>query len=445
MSTLDTSIVNVALAPIANDYGIAVDKLEWVVVTYALTLVALVPISGRISDLLGRTRVFTWGFIAFIFGSLLCSLAWNLPSLAFFRAVQGIGAAMIQGNGQAIITAIFSPRERGRAFGINGASVSAGIITGPVVGGWLTAWLGWRSIFWVNVPIGLLGFVIGRMYLPRDTQRTEPLQIDYRGALLFGSGIVLFMSGLGAAASQSWLSLPVLGAALPGVALLLLFARSQQTAPAPLMPPVIFRTPGVALGMGAAFISFTAGYTATFLTPYVVQNALGFSVGETGYLMTASPLAMLVTAPLSGYLSDRFGPRLFTILGLSTSASGLFLLSRMEPGWTMHDLYWRLLLLGAGWGLFNSPNVSTIMSAVPRAVAGVTGGINATIRNLANTLAVALAAAYFHWQAGGYSDAHSLVHAYQATLIWAGVIAAVGLVPAWLRQVPDMTQLARGR
>lgn len=140
MSTLDASIVNVALAPIAQDFGIAVNRLEWVVVTYALTLVALVPISGRVSDMLGRTRVFTWGFVAFIFGSLLCSLAWNLPSLAVFRALQGIGAAMIQGNGQAIITALFPPGERGRAFGINATAVSAGIITGPVVGGVLTAW-----------------------------------------------------------------------------------------------------------------------------------------------------------------------------------------------------------------------------------------------------------------------------------------------------------------
>jgi MFS family permease len=156
--------------------------------------------------------------------------------------------------------------------------------------------------------------------------------------------------------------------------------------------------------------------------------------------MTASPLAMLVTAPLSGYLSDRFGPRPFTIAGLSIAASGLFLLSRMDPGWTSADLYWRLALLGAGWGLFNSPNVSTIMSAVPRAVAGITGGLNAVVRNLANTVAVALAAAYFHWQSGGRSDVDSLVYAYQATLIVAAALAVVGLVPAWLRRVPDLKE-----
>lgn len=439
MSTLDASIVNVALAPIARDFGIAVDRLEWVVVTYALTLVALVPISGRISDLLGRTRVFTWGFIAFIVGSLLCSLAWNLPSLALFRALQGIGAAMIQGNSQAIITAIFPPSERGRAFGINGASVSAGIITGPVVGGWLTAWLGWRSIFWVNVPIGLIGFVLGRIFLPSDEKRKAPLQIDYRGALLFGSGIVLTMSGFGAAASQPWQSLPVAGALLAGAILLVAFARSQTRVPAPLMPPVIFQTPGVALGMLAAFISFSAGFTATFLTPYVIQQGLDFSVRDAGLVMTASPLAMLVTAPVSGYLSDRFGPRLFTLAGLATAATGLLLLSRLEPGWTESDLYWRLLLLGAGWGMFNSPNVSTIMSAVPRAVAGVTGGLNAVVRNLANTMAVALAALYFHWQSGGRHDVDSLVSAYQATLILAAALAAIGLIPAWLRRVPDAT------
>lgn len=253
--------------------------------------------------------------------------------------------------------------------------------------------------------------------------------------MLFGSGIVLLVSGLGAAASQSWLSMRVLATVLPGMALLALFARAQATDPAPLMPPIIFRSPGVALGFTAAFTSWAATYAALFLTPYVMQQGLGFSVHKAGFIMTASPVAMLVLAPLSGYLSDRFGPYLFTLAGLAVTASGLLLLSRLQPGWTAADLYWRLLLLGTGRGLFNSPNVSSIMGAVPRTVAGVTGGLNATVRNLANTLAVALAAAIFHWQSGGRTDANSLVLAYQVTLMLAAVLAAAGLVPALMRGI----------
>lgn len=435
MTTLDVSIVNVALAPISRDFGIAVDSLEWIVITYSLTLVALTPISGRVSDMLGRTRVFTLGFISFIISSLLCSLAWNLPSLVFFRALQGIGAAMFQGNSQAIITAIFPRHERGRAFGINSVAVGAGIVSGPVIGGLLTAWLGWRSIFWVNVPIGLVGFIVGRALLPADKPRDEPFTFDYRGAGLFIGGIVPFMFGLGSVANKSWLSPVVLVPVLVGAVLLCLFARSQARSEDPLMPPIIFKSPGVTLGLTAAWISFAAGNMATFLTPYVLQQGLAFTVSEAGLIMTAAPLAMLISAPLSGYLSDVFGPRPFTVAGLVFMASGLLFLSRLEANWTAADVYWRLMLQGVGWGLFNSPNWATIMGAVPQNVAGVTGGINATVRNLGHSAAVALAAAYFHRQSLGLIDPGSLVHAYRMTMVLAGTFAAFGIVPALLRRL----------
>lgn len=493
MSTLDVSIVNVALAPISRDFGIAVDSLEWIAITYSLTLVALTPISGRISDMLGRTRIFTLGFVGFIIASLLCSLAWNFPSLVFFRALQGVSAAMFQGNNQAIITAIFPPDERGRAFGINSVAVGAGIVSGPVIGGLLTAWLGWRSIFWVNVPVGAIGFVVGRALLPADEPRRGKFTFDYRGAALFVGGIVPFMFGLGSVANKSWFSPVVIGPVLAGAALLVLFARSQvrgesdhhgrrgavgqcrrapngetsggtwseirgeardetnggtrgETSggarggePEPLMPPVIFQSPGVALGLTAAFISFTAGNMATFLTPYVMQEGLGFAVSQAGLIMTAAPLAMLVSAPVSGYLSDKFGPRPFTVAGLAAMAVALFLLSRLGTDWTAADLYWRLAVQGVGWGLFNSPNWATIMGAVPPTVAGVTGGINATTRNLGNTAAVAFAAAYFHRQSMGMFDPDILVDAYRSTMVLAAALAAVGIAPAMLRRLPDVS------
>lgn len=448
MSTLDVSIVNVALAPISRDFGITVEALEWIVLTYSLTLVALTPVSGRISDMLGRTRIFTLGFVSFILASLLCSLAWNLGSLVFFRALQGLSAAMFQGNNQAIITAIFPPGERGRAFGINSVAVGAGIVSGPVVGGLLTSWLGWRSIFWVNVPIGLIGFVVGRLLLPADGPRHRSFTFDYRGAALFIGGIVPFMFGLGSVANASWRAPVVVGPVLVGAVLLVLFARSQLAfgavdgragigdGPEPLMPPAIFQSPGVALGLAAAWISFTAGNMATFLTPYVLQQGRGFSVSEAGLIMTAAPLAMLLSAPLSGYLSDLFGPRPFTVAGLVSMTAGLFFLSRLQADWTAADVYWRLALQGIGWGLFNSPNWATIMSAVPASVAGVTGGINATVRNLGNTTAVAFAAAYFHRLSMGLLEPHVLIEAYRATMILAAAFAAVGLLPAALRRLP---------
>lgn len=444
VTTLDVSILNVALAPISRDFGIAVDRLEWIVITYSLTLVALTPISGRVSDGLGRTRVFTLGFISFIIASLLCSLAWNLPSLVLFRALQGMSAAMFQGNNQAIITAIFPPHERGRAFGINSVAVGAGIVSGPVIGGLLTAWLGWRSIFWVNVPVGLIGFVLGRALLPPDEKRREKFVFDWRGATLFVGGIVPLMFGLGTAANEALSSPSVAVPVMAGAALLLLFAGTQARAETPLMPPDIFRSPGVALGLTAAFISFTAGNMATFLTPYVLQQGLGFSVQEAGLVMTASPLAMLLIAPLSGYLSDVYGPRPFTVAGLISMVIALLTLSQMEPGWTWADVYWRLFLQGMGWGLFNSPNWATIMGAVPPTVAGVTGGINATVRNLGHTTAVAVAAAYFHRLSMGLLEPALLVGAYQATMILAASFAAVGLVPTVLRRLPESAS-RRGR
>lgn len=442
MSTLDMSIVNVALATMARDFGLQVDRMQLVVVSYALAQVALVPISGRASDILGRTRTFTWGFVVFIGGSALCSLAWSLPSLVLFRVLQGIGGAMLQGNSAAITTAVFPPGERGRAFGLVGATVSAGILTGPVLGGLLTAWGGWPSIFWVNVPVGLLGFVVGRAFLPPD-RKAERIGFDYPGAALFAAGAIALISGLSAAAHQPWLSLSVGGALLAGAGLLLTFIRWERRAPDPLMPPAIFASPGVAAGFLAAFISFSAGFASIFLTPYVMQDSIGFSPSVTGLIMTASPVGMIFVAPISGYLSDRFGPRWFTMAGLTLAAAGLLLLAGVGPAWRPQDFYWRILLLGVGWGLFNSPNVSTIMSAVPQHVAGVTGGLQATIRNAANTTSVALAATLFTWSSGGVASPAAYLQGYRTTLLVAAAVALTGLIPAATRAAPGRPRAGR--
>lgn len=280
-----------------------------------------------------------------------------------------------------------------------------------------------------------VGFLAGRAFLPAD-RRAEQTGFDYPGALLFALGAIAFMSGLSAAAHRPWASLAVGGAILVGAALVAAFGWWERRAPEPLMPPAVFTSPGVVAGMTAAFISFTAGFVSIFLTPYVMQNSLGYSTQVIGLVMTASPVGMIFLSPVSGYLSDRFGPRVFTVAGLVLAAAGLLLLSGVAPGWQPHDFYWRILVLGVGWGLFNSPNTSTIMSAVPPRVAGVTGGLNATIRNAAGTVSVALAAALFTWASGGVPSPPAYLQGYHTALLAASAVALAGVIPAALRTMP---------
>jgi len=400
MSTLDGSIANVALPSIAGDLNAPIHAAQWVLTAYLLTICATLPIMGKISDMVGRSRIYNYGFLFFAFGSLLCAWSETLPLLIISRIVQALGAACLMSNSQAIIASIFTAGERGRALGVVGTTVSLGVLAGPGVGGILVDWLGWPSIFWINVPIGVIGFIAGLYLLPKDPKQGAGEPFDYTGSALFMTGIVLFLYTLSNAQAWGWGSAATLSGGVAAVILLGVFYVIERRTRYPMLDFTLYHNRVFALGNLAALLSFVAMFCANVMLPFYMEQVLGFTTEKTGYTMMAYPLAMAIVAPLSGWLSDRIGPSVLTTSGLAINILGFVMLAGLttqESAWTVASY---LLLFGIGGGLFQSPNNASVMGAVPKARLGTAGGLNALVRNIGMVMGISVSVSIYSTRLG---------------------------------------------
>ncbi|MFD0714332.1 MFS transporter [Paenibacillus sp. GCM10027626] len=395
MSTLDGSIANVALPTIAGELQAPIHAVQWVLTAYLLTICATLPIMGKISDLVGRSRIYNYGFLLFAFGSLLCAWSGTLALLIASRVVQALGAACLMSNSQALVASIFTAGERGRALGIVGTTVSLGVLAGPGIGGILVDWLGWPSIFWINVPIGIIGFIAGLYLLPKDRSEKGKEPFDYAGSALFMLGIVLFLYTLSNGQEWGWSSAATLSGGLAALILLTGFYLWERRVAHPMLDFSLYRNRTFAVGNITALLSFVAMFCANVMMPFYMEHVLGFTTEKTGYTMMAYPLAMAVVAPFSGWLSDRIGPNLLTNAGLAINVGGFVLLATLtaeQSAWTVAAY---LLLFGIGGGLFQSPNNSSVMGAVPRQKLGTAGGLNALVRNIGMVMGIAVSVSIY--------------------------------------------------
>jgi EmrB/QacA subfamily drug resistance transporter len=395
MSTLDSSIVNVALPTISGKLQADLTTLQWVVTAYLLTISSLLPVFGRLADLVGRRRVYSYGFIVFTFGSALCGLATNIWFLIGMRVLQAIGASMLMANSAAIVTANFPPKERGRALGLTGTVVALGSLTGPAIGGILVGLLNWRAIFYINLPIGVLGYLAARFILPPDKLLQNRETFDFVGASFFTSGMISVLFALSNGQDWGWQTPPIIGGILLGLVLLAAFFVAELRVANPMIDLSLFSIRPFFVGNITGLLSFVAMFANTMLMPFYLQHVLYYNPTQVGLLMTSFPLMMAVTAPVSGHLSDRIGPIILTTSGLIVSALGFLYLSTV----TAHSLSWQiipgLLLIGLGSGLFQSPNNSSVMSSVPPMKLGVAGGINALVRNVGMVIGIAYSVSLF--------------------------------------------------
>ena len=395
MSTLDSSIVNVALPTISGKLHADLSTLQWVVTAYLLTISSLLPVFGRIADLLGRRRIFSLGFLVFTFGSILCGLATNIWFLIGMRVLQAIGASMLMANSAALIIANFPPKERGRALGLTGTVVALGSLTGPALGGVLVGLLNWRSIFFINLPIGILGYLAARIIIPHDKPQQNTETFDFVGALFFTLGIISLLFTISNGQSWGWSSYPILGGLFLGTLSLAFFFHTEVRVPNPMIDLSMFRIRPFFIGNITGLLSFVAMFANVMLMPFYLQHVLNYSPTQVGLLMTAFPLAMAIIAPISGHASDRIGPIALTTSGLFVTAIGFFYLSTL----TITSLFWQivpgLLLMGLGAGLFQSPNNSSVMSSVPPNKLGVAGGISALVRNVGMVIGIAFSVSLF--------------------------------------------------
>lgn len=389
MATIDGSIVNVALPTLVRELNTNFATVQWVVLAYLLTLATLLPSVGRLADMIGKKQIYTLGFVIFTFGSFLCGLASTIYMLILFRVIQAIGATMILALGIAIVTESFPSNERGRALGIAGTMVSIGIVIGPTLGGLLIDLFSWKWIFFVNIPIGILGILMIIRFVP-DIKPEGKQRFDYLGAITLFFCLLSFLSALTLTQSAGFTDIRVLILFVLGVLLLGFFIVVEKRAVQPMIDLALFRNLNFSISLITGFLTFVAIAGTLILTPFYLENVLGYSTREVGLLIAVLPISMGIVAPISGSSSDRFGSRIITVIGLVVLLIGYAALTTLDT--QTSALYFALLFLpiGLGMGIFQSPNNSAIMGAAPPDKLGVVSGMLALNRTLGQTTGIAI-------------------------------------------------------
>ncbi|MGE5463753.1 MAG: MFS transporter, partial [Syntrophothermus sp.] len=322
MAALDGSVVNTILPVLRDAFHSNVATIEWVVTVYLLVLSGLLLTFGRLGDLRGHRSIYIWGFGIFIVSSALCGAAWAPVWLVVFRGMQAIGGAMLASNSPAIVTGNFPAEQRGRAFGLISTMTYLGLTAGPSLGGWLTQAFGWRTVFYINVPVGALAFLLGMIFIPKDVPAESQQKFDLPGAAIFLAGLTLLLLGLNKGADWGWSSISVWGPLLFAGILGWIFIRVEQRSPAPMLDLSLFHIPLFSASVANAILNYICVYSITFLMPFYLIQGRGFNPAQAGLLLTVQPIMMAISAPISGALSDRVGSRLPGMIGMGLLGVG---------------------------------------------------------------------------------------------------------------------------
>ena len=397
LSVIDHGSVLVALPSIERHFGSDLPTVQWIVLGYALAISVLILPMGRLGDIIGRRQVYISGMVIFVIAAGLAGAAPNLGSLIGAKIFQGVGSAMVQSAGIAMVISTFPGNERGKALGTHLSVVGAGAVAGPAIGGLLISAFEWRSVFFANVPIGVFTIAVSMLILPWDKPEGpadgEPRQrFDWGGAVLSGLALLGFLMVVGNGDRLGWTS----GIVFSGTAATVLagaaFIWWELRSSSPMLDIRLFKLKLVSLGVAAGWLSFLGSSAARFMMPFYLQRVLEFSPRDVGLLLIPPALCLVVVGPFGGRLSDRFGWRGLTVGGLALSAIAWFVLAgtltESSPALLIVIL---LMVQSTGTALFNSPNNSSILSAVDRSQYGVLSALTQLVRNSANVTSIAIA------------------------------------------------------
>jgi EmrB/QacA subfamily drug resistance transporter len=388
MSTLDASVVNISLPTIIQSLNTNLKAVAWVVMGYLIVITGCLLLAGRLTDLFGRKRVYLLGFLTFTVGSALCGFSPTVYFLIGSRMIQGLGASALMVNGTAIVTTVFPEKDRGQALGIIASVVSAGFLTGPVLGGFLVEHLGWRSVFFINLPIGAIGIFLSLRILEKDGPANK-VKLDLLGAVLlfsFVTSLIMILNQVG-----QGLTLFLWGWLFLGLFCFGLFIAVDLRSPFPLVDLSVFKKRVFVFSVSASLLSFWMGSSHAFVAPFFLQNILGYSPSEVGMLVFPAALTVMFVAPMGGRFSDRVGVRIPATLGLILTSLTTFSFAFLEQGASSYEILWRQVLLGIGIGLFNPANNSTIIGSLPREKVGLASSFLALSRNMGMMIGVAFA------------------------------------------------------
>ena len=450
MATLDSSIVTIALPTLMKEFGADLAWVKWVIISHLLAITCLLLPMGRLSDLYGRKRIFGLGFILFILSSFFCGLSPSLWFLIGARIMQGIGAAMLMSNGPAIITATFPKQELGKALGTMAMVTSAGLISGPSIGGLLITQIGWRTVFLLNIPVGIAGIYLVFKNVLADPIIPVSKKFDWKGAFLQFVGINTFIIvfdpqilPLNDNEIFSKLRIALIGLAVfCGVAFLLLERKCAN----PLIDLSILKIRPFWSGNLAAFLTFVAFSSVSVLMPFFLEEVMRYSPPLVGLIMTTIPLTVFVVAPISGRLADRYGSFGFSVAGTAVGAVGLLLMSGyifgqgIQTSVSQASLILVMSCIGLATGLFQSPNNISIMTSVPTEKLGAASAMIATVRNLGLVTGAGFSTDLFlvrYQNTSNFIDALHFTH-FLSGLVALGAVAAsfgkIGQKPLFLRR-----------
>jgi EmrB/QacA subfamily drug resistance transporter len=384
------SSVNIALPAIGLDFGADAIILNWVTNGFLLAAAIFAVPFGRVADIHGMKKIFTYGIIIFTVASLFCALSPDSLTLIASRVLQGIGSAMVFVTGLAIISSVYPPQHRGKAIGINIAAVYIGLSIGPVIGGLMTQYIGWRSLFLLMIPFGLLVIAIVFWKLKEEWAASRGEKFDFLGSILYSLMLFLVMYGFSNLPQiDGWVML------IFGVVGFLAFLKWELRIKSPVFNVRLFKNTAFTFSSMAALINYSATFAVTLLLSYYLQYIRGFEPQTAGLILVAQPILMAITAPIAGRMSDRFDARLIATAGMAIVTIGLFTFTFIGSDTSITNIIIGLAVLGLGFGLFSSPNTNVIMGSVERRFYGVASATVSTMRLIGQTMSIGIATLIF--------------------------------------------------
>ncbi len=428
-----SSAANLALPSIGKEFHANAIGLGWVISSFILSSAIFLLPFGRLGDIVGRKKIFFLGILLFTVSTFLIIFSWSIVSLIIFRILQGLSSAMIFGTSMAIITSVFQPGERGRAIGINITSTYLGLSCGPVIGGFLTQYLGWRSIFAFLVPFGIISLILINRKIKTEWAEAVGEKFDWRGSIVYGITLASFMYGFSQLPSSlGWICIAI------AVLMAIVFLTIENKISNPVFDiRLIMQNRVFALSSVAALINYSATSAIGFFISLYLQYLKGLDSRTAGLIMISQPIAMTLLSPVAGKLSDKKNPGVIASIGMAITASGLILLCFIRDDTPDYFIVLLLLLMGIGFGLFSSPNSNAIMSSVEKRYLGVASGVVGTMRMIGQMMSMGIAmmllSLYIGKQPINHATYPGLISAMRTGFIIFSVLSVLGIFASLAR------------
>ena len=430
MSTLSAGIVNIALPTMAQEFKVSLENIQLVVSFYLLVLTCLLPVFGKLSDIYSRKWMYLGGFITFGVGALIGALSASLPMMLFARGIQGIGSSAMMATSQALIAQIFHGPSRGKAFGAIGAVVAGGSLAGPAIGGALIQAWGWKSVFWICIPIAIVGVWRGIYLIPRFNAHKH-LKMDWKGAALYTATSFIFLYALNTAADKGWTSDFILLSFAISIGLGLVFLRRMKTTKTPFLELDIFQNKTISYGCVVAMLGYTALFSNSVLLPFYLTDIMHLDPIKIGLLIMPFPVTLAIASAVSGTLNAKWPASILTTAGFGLLIISTLMFALIGSAPSISYIVLAQLIMGAGSGTFQVPNNNTVVSAAPKGKLGIVASTNALCRNVGMIFGIAFSVAIFSlvqtWcNAHGQDTQHAFIHAYSAALLMGTACSVVG-------------------